>query len=200
VNCRYYRHIINRELNREITDRERRALAIHLTWCERCAARRDSAALAVASVRTAVGTAPRVEIVSRVMARVHQALPDLIRRDQISPRQFAYSVTIATGIAAVLAAALLWLAPGAVREAPVDRIAYWVPKILAEGGKLVMETIQFLSLALADALRLLNAIGTEYQLLGPVRILLIGILTAIVLATTTILVRRDLSRTRSGIH
>lgn len=202
MNCRTYRRELDREIRGLLTPPELEATSGHARTCAACARERREWLRITGRIRAALLVTPRVNCVSRVMARVHQAVPILVRANRLTSRQFVFSFWTALVIATALAADAAVRAPGALRELPLIRLFNRVPVFLADLGKFTLESIDFLVLHLADLLRILITGGEGLEFLLPARMVLLALLAATVLSTTAVFIRRDLVKGsgRTGLH
>lgn len=198
MNCRTYRRELDREIRGLLVPPELQAMSGHARSCADCARERRAWLRITGRIRAALLVTPRVNCVSRVMARVRQAVPVLVRAHRLTSRQFLLSFWTALAIAAALAVDTAVRAPGALRDLPLIRLVNWVPVFLGDLGKFTLESIDFLVLLLADLLRILITGGDGLEFLLPARMILTALLAAAVLSTTAVFIRRDLVKESGG--
>ncbi len=198
MNCRESRKAQSEELRSGSRPVPRGELANHLSACPGCRKRWDGNIRLIDRLRSAYHAIPRVDVVRRVMARVHQLAPGLARDLRIDRRQLVYSLGAGTALAALLGVVAILRAPVALRETPVTRLTVWIPKLMVEIGLLLLETVEFLVQVLASGLRFLTLAGDKLEFLAPVSIFLTAAFAATLLGATAIAVRRDLIRDNPG--
>ncbi len=198
MKCRESRKAQSEELRSGSRPVPRGELANHLSACPRCRKRWDGNIRLIDRLRSAYLAIPRVDVIRRVMARVHQLAPGLARDLRIDRRQLVYSLGAGTALAALLGVVAILRAPQALRETPVTRLTVWIPRLMVEIGLLLLETVEFLVQVLASGLRYLTLAGDKLEFLAPVSILLTAIIAAALLGATAIAVRRDLIRDNPG--